>query len=250
MSLSSKPMMTKSFGLAVVAALALAPACTDLTEVPTSAITPQNFYKNEAEAIGGLASVYAQLRATGASSNYYEVSEISSDELVVPIRGQNWSDNGQWLDIHHQSFQPNTTGTLNLINPAWNDLFTGVARANIVLNALNSVDFTSKPTVVAELRTLRAYYYYMLMDIFGPVPIVTDVEIKARPQDARDSVFRFIESELNAARPDLPATWPAEMNGRMTLNSTAKSAAWSPRSSPPRSWSRRSAPRSGTSSKR
>jgi hypothetical protein len=56
----------------------------------------------------------------------------------------------------------------------------------------------------------------MLMDMFGGVPIVPDVEIKARPQDARGSVFRFIESELNAARPDLPVAWPAEMNGRMT----------------------------------
>lgn len=208
--------MTKSFGAAIISALVLAPACTDLTEVPSSAITPENFYKNEAEAIGGLASVYAQLRTTGASSNYYEISEISSDEMVVPVRGQNWFDNGQWLDIHHQSFEPNTTGTANLINPAWNDLFTGVARANVVLNALGSVDFPSKPTVVAELRTLRAFYYYMLMDAFGGVPVVTDVEIKARPQDSRDSVFRFIESELNAARADLPATWPAEMNGRMT----------------------------------
>jgi starch-binding outer membrane protein, SusD/RagB family len=209
-------MMTKSFGAAAIAVLLGAGACTDLTEVPTSAITPQNFYQNEAEAVGGLASVYAQLRTTGASSNYYEVSEISSDEMVVPVRGQNWGDNGQWLDIHHQSFEPNTTGTLNLINPAWNDLFTGVARANVVLNAMGNVTFASKPTVVAELRTLRAFYYYMLMDLFGGVPIVTDVEIKVRPRDSRDSVFRFIESELNAARPDLPATWPAEMNGRMT----------------------------------
>ncbi|MGH7651114.1 MAG: RagB/SusD family nutrient uptake outer membrane protein [Gemmatimonadaceae bacterium] len=209
--------MTKSFGAAAALSLfALAPACTDLTEVPASAITPENFYKNEAEAIGGLASVYAQLRTTGASGNYYETSEISSDEMVVPVRGQNWGDNGQWLDIHHQSFTPTTTGTSNLINPAWNDLFTGVARANVVLNALGNVDFASKPTVVAELRVLRAFYYYMLMDEFGGVPIVTDVEIKARPQDSRDSVFRFIESELNAARPDLPATWPAAMNGRMT----------------------------------
>lgn len=208
--------MTKSFGAAAVVVVLAAGACTDLTEVPTSAITPENFYQNEAEAIGGLASVYAQLRTTGASSNYYEVSEISSDEMVVPVRGVNWGDNGQWLDIHHQSFDPNTTGTLKLIDPAWNDLFTGVARANVVLNAMENVTFSSKPTVVAELRTLRAFYYYMLMDLFGDVPIVTDVEIKARPRDARDSVFRFIESELNAARPDLPDTWPAEMNGRMT----------------------------------
>jgi len=215
--LSRKPKMTKSLGAAtVITLLALAPACTDLTEVPTSAITPENFYQNETQAVGGLASVYAQLKTSGATSNWYESSEISTDEMVVPVRGKNWYDNGQWLDIHRQTFTPTTTGTGGLINPAWNDLFTGIARANVVLNALTNVTFASKATVVAELRTLRAYFYYMLMDMFGGVPIVTDVEIKARAQNTRDSVFNFIVAELNAARPDLPAKWPAAMNGRMT----------------------------------
>ena len=42
--------------------------CTDLTETPTSSITPENFYRNEAEVLGGLAAVYAQLR--GVTGNY------------------------------------------------------------------------------------------------------------------------------------------------------------------------------------
>jgi starch-binding outer membrane protein, SusD/RagB family len=214
-SLSRKPMMTKSFGAAaVITLLALAPACTDLTEVPSSAITPQNFYKNEGEVVGGLASVYAQLRAT--TGDYYNTSEISTDEMIVPTRGQDWYDNGQWLDLHRQTFTPNSAGTLNIMNGAWVNLFIGVARANVVLNSIGNVTFTGKPTVIAELRTLRAFYYFLLQDMFGGVPIVTDVEIKARAQNTRDSVFKFIESELIAARPDLPVTWPAAMNGRLT----------------------------------
>ncbi len=56
--------MTKSLGFAgILTAILLVPACTDLTEVPQSSITPGNFYRNETEATGGLASVYAQLRA-------------------------------------------------------------------------------------------------------------------------------------------------------------------------------------------
>jgi len=194
--------------------LILSPACTNLTEVPSSAITPDNFYRNEDEVIGGLASVYAQLRATVWS--YYNLAEISSDEMIVPTRGSDWYDNGTWLDVHHQTFTPNSPAGLDNINGAWGDLFQGVARANVVLAGVQNLNFASKPIVVAELRTLRAFYYYLLMDLFGGVPIVTDVEIKPRAQNTRDSVFKFVEAELTAARADLPVSWTSDMNGRLT----------------------------------
>ncbi len=196
--------------------LVLAPisACTDLTEVPSSAISPENFYANEAEVIGGLASVYAQLRTT--TDDYYNVSEVTSDEIIVPTRGTDWYDNGQWLDLDRQTFAPNSPATLSLVNGAWNSLFAGVARANVVLTAIENSNFASKAVVQAELRTLRAFYYYLLQDLFGGVPIVEDTEIAARPRNTRAEVFAFIESELNAARVVLPPTWPAAMNGRLT----------------------------------
>ena len=199
----------------VLALLVLAaPACTDLTEVPQSAITPENFYRNEDEVIGGLASVYAQLRST--NDEYYNVSEISTDEMIVPTRGQDWYDNGKWLDIHRQTFSPASPAGLDNINSAWVNLFQGVARANVVLAGIQNVAFTSKATVTAELRVLRAFYYFLLSDLFGGVPIVTDVDIAARAQNTRTEVFNFIESELKAARPDLPAKWSQDMNGRVT----------------------------------
>src|SRR6187549_1412300 len=83
--------------------------------------------------------------------------------------------------------------------------------------------------MVAELRVLRAFYYYMLMDLFGGVPIVcedagntlcTGTEIAERPRNSRAEVFNFIESELKAARPDLPPTWSQDMNGRVTQGVT------------------------------
>lgn len=209
--------MNKKISLAgVVTVLLLSPVvgCTDLTEVPSSSITPENFYRNEDEVLSGLASVYAQLRST--TDDAYNVAEVSTDEIIVPTRGQDWYDNGQWLDIHGQTFTPNSPGTLALVNGAWVNLFTGVARANVVLNALTNVTFANKTVVVAELRTLRAFYYYMLMDMFGGVPIVTDIEVKPRAQNTRAEVFKFIEDELKSTRDALPKTWPADMNGRMT----------------------------------
>ena len=188
--------------------------CTDLKETPLSSITPSNYYNNEAEVMSGVASVYAQLR--GTTDDYYNVSEISTDEMVVPTRGQDWYDNGQWLDLHRQTWTPNSPATGSLINGAYNTLFTGVARANTVLDALNHVTLADQKAVVAEVRTLRALYYYMLMDLFGGVPIVTDIDVKPRPRATRAEVFAFIEKELNEARTDLPAKWSTDQAGRMT----------------------------------
>jgi hypothetical protein len=191
-------------------------ACTDLDESPLSAITPENFYRNEEEVLGGLASAYADLRGDGSLWGYYNMSEVSTDEIIVPTRGQDWYDNGRWLEIHRQAWGANTPAGLDDVNRVWVDSFRGVARANVVLQALETVTVPNQETIVAELRTLRALYYYFLMDMFGGVPIVETTEIMPRARNTRAEVFAFVEQELLAAREDLPLTWPAEQHGRMT----------------------------------
>ena len=156
--------------LLVLGVLAVSQGCS-LDENPVSVITPDNFYQNEAEVLGGVASVYGQLRATHWS--YYNVSEISSDEMVVPTRGSDWFDNGRWLELHQHTWAANSPSGLEDINGAWNDAFAGVARANVVLDALENVTVADQEIFVAELRTLRALYYYILMDLFGGVPLAT-----------------------------------------------------------------------------
>jgi starch-binding outer membrane protein, SusD/RagB family len=188
--------------------------CTDLDETPLSAITPENFFRNELEVIGGLASVYAGMRGTIGA--YWNVSQVSSDEHIVPTRGSDWWDNGRWLELHRQVWAANSPSGLDDLNGTWNALFTGVARANVVLGALQNVTVADQAIVEAEVRALRAFYYFLLMDMFGGVPIVTDTEIAARPRDTRRAVFDFIDSELTAARQALPETWPANMHGRFT----------------------------------
>ncbi len=189
-------------------------ACTDLSENPPSAITPDNFYRNEGEVLSSLAGIYAQLRST--LDDYYNISEISTDEMVVPTRGSDWYDGGQWLQLNHQTWAAIGPVGNGFGNGAWVVAFTGISRANALLERLPNLTFTSRDTVIAEVRTLRAFYYYILMDLFGGVPIVTNTELKQRPRETRDSVFKFIEAELNSARADLPDSWPQSNHGRMT----------------------------------
>ncbi len=188
--------------------------CTDLTEVPKDSLTPDNAFRTDAEVLAGVASVYAGLR--GTMWEYYNLSEITTDEMIVPTRGQDWYDNGRWLEIFKQNWNASSGSALEDMNGAWNNLFSGVARSNLMIDVITKAGGPTAPATLAELRTLRAWYYYMLMDFFGGVPLVTGTQVGASARVSRDSLFRFIESELNAVRTALPPTRPGDQAGRLT----------------------------------
>ena len=205
-----------SIGAAGFFTLLLVPlqGCTDLTETPRSGIEPSHFFKTEAEVLASLAGTYAQLRST--LDDYYNVSEISTDEMVVPTRGQDWYDGGTWLDLHYQTWNGTSAATGAFFNGAWNALSAGIARANVLLDALKATAVPNQAEYEGEARVLRAFYYYLLMDLFGGMPLATTSEVTRRERVTRDSLFKFIESELLAARPELPVSWNSANNGRIT----------------------------------
>src|SRR5207244_4988627 len=109
--------------------------CTNLDETPLSLISTSNFFTNEGEVLAALAGVYAQLRTTTPEGGLYDVNEITTDEMVVPIRGSDWNDNGQWIDLHNMTWTPNSIATSNFFNGDWNNPYAGIARANLFLSA-------------------------------------------------------------------------------------------------------------------
>src|SRR5216110_2082189 len=133
-----RPFVKISFGAgALLFGLLIVPqACTNLDETPLSLITPGNFFHTEPEVLAGLAGVYAQLRSTAPEGSVYDVNEVSTDEIVVPTRGSDWYDGGQWIDLHDQTWTPITAATRSFFNGSWNTAYTGVARANLFLTAL------------------------------------------------------------------------------------------------------------------
>lgn len=201
--------------LLAVAMVVTPQACTDLAEKPFSVITPDVFYRNDDEVRAGLAAVYNQLN-TASSGNYRYMNQIPADDEVIPVRGQDWFDNGAHLEAQRHTWQAASPLTLGTINSAWTQNFTGIARANVLLDAIKDLPLPNKPRTLAEARLLRAYFYYNLVDMFGGVPIVQDVEVTPRERATRAATFAFIEKELNEVRNDLPVAWPASDYGRAT----------------------------------
>ena len=100
----------------------------------------------------------------------------------------------------------------------WRYNFTGVSKVNAIIYQVEQSGLTTedKQKVEAELRGLRAYYYYNLLDCFGNVPVVTDFTQKELPTNTpRKDVFAFIEKELKEILPLLPS---GITYGRFTQN--------------------------------
>lgn len=213
MTLFRNPTRMARLGTLLLVPVGLMIGCTDLKETPTSLITKDTFYKNSDEVIAGLASVYANMRSV--FDDLYSLNQVSSEETVVPVRGGDWFDNGAWIELHKQGWTPSSVVGLREVNGIWNAQYAGVARANVVLEALNTVTIPNQAAIKGELRVLRALFYLQLMDCYGGVPLATDTKVEERPAKTRAEIFTFIETELKAARADLPKTW-GDQQGRIT----------------------------------
>ena len=182
-----------------------------------SVVSPDDFYRTEAEFRAAVVPVYNQLDAL-AEGQYWWNSQVSTDESIVPTRGQDWDDNGNWRRLHTHTWTPTDPAA----GSPWNDAYTGIARANTVLESLDNVEteLESAPTFRAELRALRAFFYYALMDMYGGVPIVTTaVTDPDNPpsRTTRRETFDFIETELTESIQNLPEEWGGGNEGRVTV---------------------------------
>lgn len=197
----------RSFALAIMFSLiAFSPACTDLEEEVFTQLTPATFPTNQEEVTAAVAFAYSQLYGWGNHGGFNSLSEVSSDEIMIPQRGSDWFDGGIWLRAHRHDFRPQDGPT----DGAWNFVFGGIAQANATLSILDNalsegiVDAETVTSFAAEVRMIRALYYFWAIDGFGNVPIVTQDTEDSTPDTApRSEVFNFIESEIQAVQGDL-----------------------------------------------
>lgn len=187
-------------------ALVLAGCESPLETDPYSDITPEQFYQNEDEFIAAVTGVASQLRVFNDA--VLNMQEHSSDEMMVPTRGPDWGDGGIWREMTQHTWD----ATHPFPDQSWEALQVGVARANGVLTTLQAseaIPEAQQAQFAAEVRFLRAYFYYQLMDLFGNVPIVVeegaDTEYTTQdeitpttppPQNTRPEMFDFVLSEL------------------------------------------------------
>ena len=114
-------------------------------------------------------------------------------------------------------------GLQNINNPLvdyWNgtnnatDLWEAINQCNVFLENIESVpDMESyeRTQWAAEVKFLKAFYHFLLLKSYGPIPIVDEnIPVSASGEEVRverqpvDEVFAYIENLLDVAIADLP----------------------------------------------
>ena len=178
-------------------------SCTDLQEKVLDEQLGTNLVSdpNNVEAL--INPPYASLRRTIEWYDYWGLQEVSTDEVIVPARGTDWYDNGDWQKLHLQTWTPDHVRLKNV----WEVLNQGVSRANTAIYYIGKFPQTATTTqYINEAKFLKSYYMYLLCDLFGQVPFreADDVDFSVAPQvlSRKDAADKII-TELNAIMPSL-----------------------------------------------
>jgi len=144
---------------------------------------------------------------------------MTTDEVVVPTRGSDWDDGGTQRRLHLHSWGYDDAF---MSNP-WDFCYSGVSTANRLiyqfqtLSSGGQVDATVAAAYIAELTTLRSFFYWQLVDLYGNVPYDNDFAkaLAAPPQVARATVFANVVSDLETNVPLLTQNVDGTTYGRM-----------------------------------
>jgi starch-binding outer membrane protein, SusD/RagB family len=175
-------------------------SCTNLEEGIYDTFVADDFYKTPAGVRAALADVYREMRGdwggigiAGADRGWFDLNESCTDEMMIPTRSDGaWADNGIWLQMYEHKW---TSGQAFMQN-TWDWLFRAVFKANLAIELLTAANASESD--IAEAKVLRAYFYYLLMDGWGNVPIVTSTKttVDQVVQSNRQTVYNFVVGEL------------------------------------------------------
>ena len=185
-----------------------------LSEDPRDQLYEDDIYNNAGNIyINAVAVLYNYIGGSadseglqGTCRGVYDYNTLTTDEAMIPIRGGDWYDGGLWENMYQHKWSPNDLPLYN----TWKYLYKVVVLANKSLYIIDKYSHhlteEQRATYEAEVRAVRALFYYYIMDMYGRVPIITSY---GQPQDEvvqseRSEIFRFIVDELQEVAELLP----------------------------------------------
>lgn len=190
-------------------------ACNDLSETVYSELTVEGYSYAENDIYSVIGPVYQNMRDMFNPWNYQGMNDMTTDELCQPANASGWDDGGIFRRMH----QHNWNSEASQINNCWNTFYTGIIHTNRIIEQLDSksIPIPSGETYdafIAEMKVVRAFYYWLLIDNFGDVPFVTTTEAALPAKTARATIYNSIVADIQSAMTDLNENNDTKMYGR------------------------------------
>lgn len=204
----------RSLFLLLLAALSMT-SCLD--EHPKDQLDEDAIYGSASDIyINAVASLYNYIGGAnesegiqGTCRGIYDYNTLTTDEAMIPIRGGDWYDGGLW----NAMYQHRWTADDQSLYDTWKYIYKVIVLANksldIISNKSGLLSAAQQEEYRAEVRAIRAMFYYYAMDMFGRVPLVLSTDEQRysslfQGQTDRSSVFHFVFQELQQVLPSLP----------------------------------------------
>lgn len=173
----------------------------------------KDFYNNAEDINAAVLACYNGIHNT-LKYEYY-LTEIRSDNSRNYRQQQT---GGTGLEqVHLDIFRVDPSNTLN--NYYWEAAYHNIANCNTVLKYIDKVEVPElRLQYEAEARFIRAYHYFNLVRLYGPVFLVTErithQEAKQYERSSIDDVYAQIVEDLDFAT-DLPVSYDEDQLGRV-----------------------------------
>lgn len=185
-----------------------------LKKAPDEQLDTETVFKERKYAEQFLSSTYHNIPMMLEMSQWFNRNPYTggSDELEITWTGaySHLLNSGAWSSA---DYEPDL----------WGFMYEGIRKTNIFLDNIQytPMEAMQKSKWIAEVTFLRAFYHFVLFQLYGAIPIVDKTinlndnfsEIRRRPVD---EVVNFIASECDKAAVDLDWQVPSDRYGRIT----------------------------------
>ncbi|GHT33854.1 hypothetical protein AGMMS49574_20350 [Bacteroidia bacterium] len=188
----------------------------DMNEKVFSSVTEQSYNYTVKDFYPVVGSVYPPLRNLTSHGGYFCAQEVTADAIVMPPNASGWDDGGIYRRMHYHTWNSEQAH----VSDIWSWFYRGILLCNNVIDQIENgivpaPSAADKEQGLAEVRAVRAYYYWLVCDNFGDAPLVYTKSSDLPAKSSRLEIYNFIVSELQEVIPKLNETQGGTMYGRI-----------------------------------
>jgi hypothetical protein len=194
----------------LAAALMSLGACTKVLDLkPLDSVNDLSLWTDQQLVVSYTGNFYAQL--TSGFTQDWLIGSIT-DDATVPSTSS----------AARTYSNPTYTSSNSPVNSLWTNRYRYIRRANEFLEKIDAVPGNAalNKRMKAEIRFMRAYFYFDLVQYFGGVPLIDHAQSLTEdiflPRNTTAECYNYISNELSAAAADLPTAYPTTDVGRVT----------------------------------